>query len=57
MELESKRLASKMANKHTCMKWDDPILSKITTSPHELTQHLHHATAYDLEYVLLLIGD
>ena len=47
-ELETRRLALKMANKYARMKWNDPILSKVVTYAHELVQCLHHAAVYDL---------
>ena len=50
-------LALKMKNKHSCIKWNDPILPQIVTSTHELVKCLCHAATYDLDHVLLLIGN
>ena len=36
---------------------DNPRLSSIIILTHELVQYLHHAMVYELNYMLLLVGD
>ena len=47
----------KLGQKHAYLKWDNPMLSSVVTSVHELVQCLHHTTVYELNCILLLIGD
>ena len=37
-----------VTSKYTMTQWNDPKLSKIVDSKHELIQCLHHAAVYDL---------
>ena len=56
-EIGTKGLVHKLGKNHPCMSLDDPRLSKITASTHELAQFLYYTAIHDLNCVLLLIGD
>ena len=57
IDSEATKLSMKLCQKHTCLNWDDPNLSKAVVSTHELVQCLHHEATYELDNVALMIGD